>query len=76
MCTADIWDVLNKCEEGLVLTEKQLHCLNSCPIPVNYEVPLLELKNTLEKIEQLKVSSNSSDFRYRHKAKHNTRHFR
>lgn len=47
--------MLNACDEYLVLTEKQLHAVNVCPVPEDLEIPFLELRSTLENIEKVKV---------------------
>ena len=48
--------MLNSCDEDLILTEKQLHSINSCSAPVDLQIPFLELRRALENVENVKVT--------------------
>ena len=49
--------MLNMCEEDLILTQKQLHSVNTCSAPADMKIPFLDLRRALENIEHLKVTS-------------------
>jgi hypothetical protein len=47
--------MLNSCDEDLILTEKQLHSINSCAAPEDLQIPFLELRRAIDNVENVKV---------------------
>ena len=47
--------MLNSCNEDLILTEKQLHSINSCYALPDFQIPFMDLRRTMENVENLMV---------------------
>ncbi|XP_063685911.1 uncharacterized protein LOC134819736 isoform X2 [Bolinopsis microptera] len=64
----EVWDMLNSCDEDLILTEKQLHSINLCSEPPeDLQIPFLELRRAIDSVANVKVIGNGFDDSHKYK---------